>query len=96
MQFLVIARVVEGTPMDKVLPLVPKEAAKVWEEYAADMVRSIHYIANMSGAVLMLEAPSLEEVQEAVAKFPMVEAGVLDAEVLPLKPYTGLESLFAK
>lgn len=96
MQFLVIARVVEGTPMEKVLPLVPNEAAKVWEKYAADMLRSIYYIADMSGAVLMMEAATLEEVQEAVAKFPMVEAGVLHAEVLPLKPYTGFESLFAK
>lgn len=96
MQFLVLARIVEGTPMEKVMPLVPAEAAKVWEKYAAGMVRSIYYIADMSGAVLMLEAASLEEAQAAVAKFPMVEAGVLNPEVVPLKPYTGLEALFAK
>ncbi len=96
MQFLVIARVVEGTPMEKVLPLVKAEAAKVWEYQAADLVRSIHYLADMSGAVLMFEAASLEAIEDAVAKLPMVEAGVLKPEISPLKPYTGLEELFAK
>ena len=95
MQFLLIARVVEGVSMEQVLPHVKDEAAKVWEEYTADIVR-IHYIADMSGAVLMCEAASLEAMQEIAAQFPMVKAGVLKMEVLPLKPYTGLESLFAK
>lgn len=96
MQFLLIARVVEGVSMEQVLPHVKDEAAKVWEEYTADIVRSIHYIADMSGAVLMCEAASLQAMQEIAAQFPMVQAGVLKMEVLPLKPYTGLESLFAK
>jgi hypothetical protein len=96
MQFLVIARVAEGTPMEKVMPLVQTEAAHVWEDYKADFVRSIHYIGDMSGAVLMVEADSLEAAKKAVAKLPMVEAGVLNPEIIPLKPYTGLEALFAK
>lgn len=96
MQFLVIARAAKGTPMEQVLPLVKPEAEKVWEYYAADMVRSIHYIADMSGAVLMFEAVSLEAVQEAVAQLPMARANVLQFEILPLKPYTGLDELFAK
>ncbi len=96
MQFLVIAKVIQGTPMEKVLPLVKPEAAKVWEYYAADMVRSISYIADNSGAVLLWEAPSLEVVTEMVSQLPMVQEGVLQADITPLKPYTGTESLFAK
>lgn len=96
MQFLVIARAVEGTPMEKVLPYVKPEAEKVWEYYAADVVRSIYYIADMSGAVLMLEAASIDAAQEAVAKLPMAQNHILRFEILPLKPYTGLDALFAK
>lgn len=96
MQFLVIAKVIQGTPMEKVLPLVKPEAAKVWEYYAADAVRNIYYIADMSGAVLLWEAPSLEAVTEMVSQLPMVQEGVLQADITPLKPYTGTESLFAK
>jgi hypothetical protein len=96
MQFLVIAKVVEGTPMEKVFPFIKDEAAKVWEYYAADAVRSSYYIADMSGAVLMLEVPNLEAAQKFVAELPMVQNNILNVEIIPLKPYTGTESLFAK
>jgi hypothetical protein len=51
MQFLVIARIAEKTSPEKVLPYIKPEAKKVWEYYLAEIVRSIHYIADMSGAV---------------------------------------------
>lgn len=95
MQFLAIARVTAGTPTETLLPLVKPESAKIWEYYAADQLRSIYYIADMSGAVLMFESASLEAVKEATAQLPMVQAGALQIEILPLKPYTGTEQLFA-
>ncbi|MBD2059447.1 hypothetical protein H6F88_26200 [Oculatella sp. FACHB-28] len=96
MQFLVLARVAEGVAMEQVLPYVKAEAEMVWQQYSAEIVRSVYYIADMSGAVLMCEAPTLEAMQEIAAQFPMAQAGVLKFEVLPLKPYLGLGSLFAK
>lgn len=96
MQFLVIARVAENTPPEKVLPYIKPEAEKVWEYYASDIVRSIYYIADMSGAVLIVEAESLENAQAIVAEFPMAREDIINFEILPLKPYTGLEALFAQ
>jgi len=96
MQFLVIAKITEGTPSEKVLPYVKPEAEKIWEYYAADVVRSIYYIADMSGAVFMLEADNLETAQQIVAQLPMAQHNILNFEITPLKPYTGLEELFAK
>jgi hypothetical protein len=96
MQILVIARVVAGTPMEKVLSLVKPEAAKVWEYVSSDFLRSVHYIGDKSGAVLLFEAPNIEVVNEALTQFPMVQAGVLQCEVLPLAPYRGLQELFAQ
>ncbi len=96
MQVLVIARVIAGTAIEKVLPLVKPEAAKVWEYYAADIVRTVHYFADNSGAVLLFEAPNLEAVNGAVTQLPMVQAGLLECEVIPLAPYTGIAELFAK
>ena len=96
MQFLVLARVVEGISIEQVLPHVQAEAEAVWQKYLDQIVRSIYYIADMSGAVLMCEAANLEVMQEMTAQFPMAKAGVLKFEILPLMPYTGLESLFAK
>lgn len=42
-----IARVVDGTPIELLLSLVKPEAAKVWEYYAADRIRSVYYFADM-------------------------------------------------
>lgn len=96
MQFLLIARIPEDVTAEQAIPHVKAEAEKVWDNCSAEVVRSIHYIADMSGAVLMCEAESLSAMQKIADEFPMVKAGVLKIEVLPLKPYTGLESLFAK
>ena len=94
MQFLVIAKVAKN--LEKVLPYVKPEAEKVWEFYSAEVVRSIYYIADMSGAVLTIEAENLENAQAIVAEFPMAREDILNFEILPLKPYTGLEALFTK
>jgi hypothetical protein len=95
MQFLIIGRIVTGTEIEQVLPFVKPEAAKVWELYANDRLRSIHYIADKSGAVLLCEANDAEEINTITAQFPMAQAGVMQFEVLPLLPYTGTEALFA-
>ena len=77
MQFLVVARVLEGVSMEQISPLVKLEVAKVWEYYLSGLVRTIHYIADMSGAVLFFEASSVEVVNQALAEFPMAKAGFL-------------------
>ena len=96
MQVLVIARISAGVTPEQVMPHVAAEAAEVWNNYAADMLRMIHYIADMSGAVLLFEAPNVETVEAALPKFPMIAKGLLTSEVIPLKPYVGIASLFAQ
>ena len=95
MQAFVIARVVEGAPMEQVLPLVKPEAAKVWELYNDEKLRTIHYISDMSGVVMLWEISSLEALEAELQKLPMIEAGMLVCEVIPIKPYTGFTELFA-
>lgn len=96
MQVLVIARVKPGIPVEQVLPFVSAEAAQAWQFYASEQIRQMYYIADMSGAVMLWEGESVESVTHEVQKLPMVKEGVLACEILPLKPYTGYESLFAQ
>jgi hypothetical protein len=95
-QFLIVGRVKAETKIEQVLPVVKPEAAKVWELYASDRLRSIHYIADKSGAVLLCEANNVEEINAMIAQLPMAQAGVMQFEVIPLLPYTGTEELFAQ
>ncbi|MCC3415080.1 MAG: hypothetical protein JGK24_27370 [Microcoleus sp. PH2017_29_MFU_D_A] len=96
MQFLIVGRVKAETKIEQVLPVVKPEAAKVWELYASDRLRSIHYIADKSGAVLLCEANNVEEINAMIAQLPMAQAGVMQFEVIPLLPYTGTAELFAQ
>jgi hypothetical protein len=82
--------------IEQVLPVVKPEAAKVWDFYARNCLRSIHYIADKSGAVLLCEANTVEEINAMIAQLPMAQAGVMQFEVIPLLPYTGTEELFAQ
>lgn len=96
MQVLVIARIKSGIPVEQVLPFVSAEAAQAWEFYASEQIRQMYYIADLSGAIMIWEGESVESVTQEVQKLPMVKEGILACEILPLKPYTGYESLFAQ
>ena len=43
---------------------------------------------------MIWDMPNLEIIETELQKFPMVEAGVLKCEVIPIKPYTGFAELF--
>jgi hypothetical protein len=45
---------------------------------------------DQPGVVLVFECEDLTEAERLVAALPMVEAGLLNFEVIPLRPYTGL------
>lgn len=45
MQFLLIGRIPEGVTAEQAIPHLRAEAQKVWDNYSAEVVRSIHYIA---------------------------------------------------
>jgi hypothetical protein len=73
------------------------EVTKVWELLAADSVRAIHFFSGAGrGAVLHIEAPDPTQADALVRQLPMVAAGLLDAEILTLAPFTGLQALFAE
>lgn len=90
MEFLAIANVGAGAPADLVELLAEAEARRVWELYVGGVVRRVWYRGDRAGAVLMLECAGEEEARASVASLPMVEAGLLEVEVVPLTPYDAL------
>jgi len=73
------------------------EVAAVWEMTRSDVLRTIHFFSGRGrGALLHIEAKDLPEAEAHVRRLPMVEAGLLDAQVLTLAPFTGFEVLFAE
>jgi hypothetical protein len=95
MQYLVVMRLKPGVSPDELRPLFKREAAKGWEMVAAGFLRQIHMIKGLACAVLSFEAASDKEVAARVVELPLVIAGAVTVDTLPLEPFTGWELLFA-
>jgi hypothetical protein len=66
----------------------------LWTLYRDETVREMHSPGG-PGIVLILEAASTEEARRALARFPLVAAGVITFEIIELHPFRALSLLFA-
>ncbi|RJP81748.1 MAG: superoxide dismutase [Candidatus Zixiibacteriota bacterium] len=94
MQFLALERDLPAEDAD-FAPHAKPEAARVWELYQAGIVREMYFRADRSAAVLVLECADIVEARAALASLPMVQAGLIEFEIIPLAPYPGFARLFA-
>lgn len=76
-------------------PHLHAEAAHAWALYRAGVLRELYFRPDRHTAVLVLECPSLEAAAEQLETLPLVQAGFIRFELIPLAPYTGFERLFA-
>jgi hypothetical protein len=96
MQHVAILRLKSEATEEAQAKLRRAEVEKVWELTVSGDLRSIHFFSGVGhGALLHLEAPDRASAEAAVHSLPMVAAGLLEAEVLTLAPFTGLAALFA-
>jgi hypothetical protein len=96
MKILAIEKETPGATQADFQPQLKPEAARVWELYQAGVVRELYFRADRQSAVLMLECAGLEEAEAAVNSLPLVQAGLIAFDLLPLAPYPGFARLFGK
>ena len=95
MKVLAIGHPRSGVRWEHIAPYVGEEARTMWERYEIDQVREFYLRADhQPGVVLVFECDDVAEAERLVAALPMVEAGLLDFEVIPLRPYMGFRELF--
>ena len=94
MKILALEIDVPGTAPAQFHPHLKAEALRAWELYQAGLVRELYFRADTPAAVLVLECASLEEARQALETLPLVEAGLIHFEVIPLVPYPGFARLF--
>ena len=75
-------------------PFLNEEAKRVWELIQAGIIREIFFRADRRDAVIMLECQNTEEAQQALTSLPLVENNLISFELIPLKPYDGLNLFF--
>ena len=70
------------------------EARRAWELYQSGVIREIYFRADRAEAVLILECADANEAQQILATLPLVQAGLIRFDVIPLTPYPGFGRLF--
>ena len=72
------------------------EARRVWELYQSGVIREFYFRADRPEAVLILECRDEKEAQQVLDSLPLVQAGLITFEVIPLIPYPGFARLFER
>jgi muconolactone delta-isomerase len=95
MRILAIERPVPGVSEEQFTPdISAAEARRAWDLHQAGVIRELYFHADESMAVLVLQCANLAEADAALASLPMVSAGLIEFEVVPLRAYPGFARLF--
>jgi muconolactone delta-isomerase len=95
MKVLAIEREVTGVDASRFTPeLGAAEARRVWELHQAGTIREVYFRADEPSAVLALECADTAAAEAALASLPMVAAGLIRFEIVPLRAYPGFARLF--
>jgi hypothetical protein len=95
MKLIAIEHEVPGKTAADFAPRLRAEAQRVWELSQAGLIRESYFRADRDEAVLVLECAGVEEAEEVLGSLPLVQAGLIQFEVIPLKAYQGFARLFA-
>jgi hypothetical protein len=94
MKILAMEIETEGIPSEQFQPHLKAEARRVWELYQNGTIRELYFRGDRSEAVLILECADAKEAQQALGSLPLVQAGLIRFDVIPLIPYPGFARLF--
>jgi muconolactone delta-isomerase len=96
MKVFAIAFPTEGTTFEQMMPVLGEEARRAWDLQRADVFREVYLRTDDLGAVVVLEADSVDGARDTLATLPMVQAGLVNFDVVvsagAFQPY---EFLFA-
>lgn len=80
---------------DQFPPYLQTEARQVWDLVQQGVIRETYFQAAQHLAVLVLECPDIDSARAALQTLPLVQAGLIDFNLLPLIPYDGFARLFS-
>jgi hypothetical protein len=96
MKILALEVETEATKPEQFAPHLQAEARRVWELYQTGILRELYFRGDRSEAVLILECLDTNEAQHVLESLPLVQAGLIHFDVIPLVPYPGFARLFGK
>lgn len=82
---LVLCHPAEGADQAEFRRLVPEETAALRELKSSRVLAGV-WSPGHPGAVLMLDVPDEAEAERLTASLPLVQAGLISTEIVPLNP----------
>lgn len=96
MKIIAISSDAPGVTEDQFTPHLKTEARRAWELVQSGALREIYFRADQPDAVLIFECDSVAAASDLLATLPLVRAGLIRFELIPLAPYPGFARLFAE
>lgn len=96
MKILALEQDIPGVTSEQFQPYLKAEAAKVWELNQAGVIRETYFRQDRASAILVLECADEENAKRILGTFPLVRAGLISFELIPLIPYPGFSRLFGE
>ena len=84
----------QGVTPEQYQPHLKAEARRAWELHQSGVIRELYFRADRPEAVLILECEDAREASQVLCSLPLVEAGLISFEVIPLVAYPGFARLF--
>ena len=94
MKILAIEKETPGVAEERFEPLLKSEATRAWELYQSGVIREMYFRADRDEATLVLECADTHEAETILGTLPLVEAGLISFDLIPLKAYPGFARLF--
>jgi len=96
MKILAIEHEKPGYTGSDFAPYLRAEAQQVWDLYLGGILREIYFRQDRPEAVLILECAGVEQARQHLGSLPLVQAGLIEFEIIPLAPYPGFARLFSE
>lgn len=84
MKIFAIDRILPTATEENIRGVVIREALHIWMLYTKELVREVHFRKDRPGVVLVLECESAADAKRILSTFPMVKAGVIDFDIIPV------------
>ena len=94
MKILALEKELPGATTEGFQAHTKAEALQVWKLYQAGVLREIYFRADRDESVLVLECGDTAEAKDVLKSLPLVKAGLITFELIPLAPYPGFARLF--
>lgn len=96
MKIMAIEQENPNNTLEQFQPHLQAEARRVWELQQAGIIREIYFERDKYIAVIVLECADTAEASAILNTLPLVQAGLVKFQLLPLIPYSGFARLFAE